>query len=88
MSAEVQLGWNNQQLINGANTASGIVDRWGARTQGVLSGIGTGIGFGLFEGITSSASAAGSAIYQATLQADSLEGGMIALTGSSFVTAT
>lgn len=82
MSAQVQLGWNNQQLINGSNTASGIVDRWASRTQGVLSGIGTGVGFGVFDQLTDGIGAAGSAIYQATLQADSLEGGMIALTGS------
>lgn len=82
MSAEVSLGWNNAQLNAGAREAGNIVDRTAARMNSALAGISAGVGFGIFDRAISAISGSGQALFDATLAADSMEGGMIALTGS------
>lgn len=86
MSAEVQLGWNNDQLTAGARQAEGIVANASARMRGALSGIGSGLGAGLgfavFDQAAGIVRGTASSLFDATLAADSMEGGMIALEGS------
>lgn len=82
MSAEVSLGWNNAQLLAGARDAGNIVDRAAGRMNAALSGIGAGVGFGIFDRAASMLSGSAQALFDATLAADSMQGGMIALTGS------
>lgn len=86
MSAEIQLGWNNSQLAAGARRAGDIVDAESGRMRKALSGIGSGLGAGLGLGVFNTASSVisgtASSLYEATLTADSLQGGMESLTGS------
>lgn len=86
MSAEVELGWNNDQLLNGARQAAGTVESTSARMKNALSGIGVGLGaglgFGLFDQAAGIIQGTASSLFDATLAADSMEGGMIALEGS------
>lgn len=49
---------------------------------GISSGIGAGVGFGVFQTATSIIRGTASSLFEATLTADSLQGGMEALTGS------
>lgn len=86
MSAEVILGWNNAQLAAGARRAGDIVDAQSSRMRkalgGISDGIGAGVGFGIFQTATSIIGRTSGALFDATLTADSLQGGMEALTGS------
>ena len=86
MAAEIQLGWNNNQLRAGAAGASAIVSRATADMKkslgGITSGFGAGLGFGIFDTAKNMISGASSAIYEATVTADSLRNGMVALEGS------
>jgi tape measure domain-containing protein len=49
---------------------------------GISAGIGAGVGFGIFQTATSIIGRTSGALFDATLTADSLQGGMEALTGS------
>lgn len=86
MSAEVELGWNNADLLSGARQAGNIVDNEASRMRKALasigSGVGIGAGFGIFSAATDIIRGASGALFDATLTADSLQGGMIALEGS------
>jgi tape measure domain-containing protein len=86
MAAEIQLGWNNNQLRAGAAGASAIVSRATADMKKSLgdisSGLGAGLGFGIFDTAKNMIVGATGAIYEATVTADSLRNGMTALEGS------
>jgi tape measure domain-containing protein len=86
MGAEIQLGWNNNQLRAGAAGAAAIVNRASADMKkslgGISSGLGAGLGFGIFDTAKNLITGATGALYDATVTADSLRNGMTALEGS------
>lgn len=86
MGAEIQLGWNNNQLRAGAAGAAAIVNRATADMKkslgSISSGLGAGLGFGLFDTAKNMIVGASGALYDATVTADSLRNGMTALEGS------
>jgi len=86
MAAQIQLGWNNNQLRAGASGAAAIVSRASADMKKSLgsinTGLGAGLGFGLFDTAKTMITGASSALYEATVTADSLRNGMVSLEGS------
>lgn len=84
MSAQVELGWNNAELIAGAKRAEGIVRSSAAQMQGAFKGL-SSLNIGRVAGIGLAGYSFGqlaSSIATATVEADSNKQAMLAVEGS------